>query len=153
MTYSLDTSSIIHAWREAYPPKSFPSLWKPLEGLIDKGQLVATEEVFKELERNDDEVFEWMKKREYMVIPIDELTQQNVRQILQQHRNLLNAKKNRSGADAFVIALAQVRRCTVVTDERPTGSRKRPHIPDVCSALGIRCVNFLQLIQEEGWII
>jgi hypothetical protein len=65
------------------------------------------------------------------------------------NRNLINPNTGRSGADPFVIALAQVNNCAVVTEEkaRPT----RPKIPDVCAGLGLRCINMLDLMRQERW--
>ncbi len=55
-------------------------------------------------------------------------------------------------ADPFVIAVAQVHRCTVVSGEILSNSQTKIKIPNVCSDLGIRHINFLQLIREQGWI-
>ena len=61
--YSLDTSAILNAWQRNYPPDLFPTLWRNIEGLIDAGVLIASEEVQVELEKKDDEVHEWAKQR------------------------------------------------------------------------------------------
>jgi hypothetical protein len=50
-----------------------------------------------------------------------------------------------------VIAVAQIKGATVVTGEGQNGSENRPKIPWVCAQLGIACISFTQLIQEEGW--
>ncbi len=152
MKYSLDTSAIVQAWRTHYPPEIFPSVWQRLDDLIDSGALRASEEVLYELERKDDEVLAWVRDRGELIIDIDEEIQIAVQTILKEHRRLLDTRKSRSGADPFVIALAQINRAAVVTYERPTNSAKRPNIPDVCRALGIRCITFLQLLREQGWV-
>ena len=54
-----------------------------------------------------------------------------VRRILQDYPRLVDTRRNRSGADAFVIGLAMVEGITVVTDERRTGRAERPPMPDV----------------------
>ena len=119
--------------------------------LIEDGQLVAIEEVRHELERKDDEVLAWAKSQNGLFVPIDEEIQRAVTEILRDHEKLIDTRRGRSGADPFVIALAQVRNLTVLTDEKPTGSRNRPHIPDVCIALGIPYLNTLELIRKHGW--
>lgn len=151
--YSIDTSSIIHARRRVYPPDIFPSLWSRIEGLIQEQILVATEEVLHELERQDDEIYEWARRQIGMFIPIDQEIQPIVSGILLQHPNLIDVRRNRSGADPFVIALALLHGSAVVTQEAPTNNSARPHIPDVCAAYGIPCINILQLIREQGWSI
>ncbi len=52
----------------------------------------------------------------------------------------------------MVIALAASRepKLTVVTEEGH-GSAKSPKIPFVCASLGIRCINMLRLIRDQGW--
>lgn len=152
MTFSFDTSSILHAWRRAYPPEVFPALWQRIDGLIEQGQMIASEEVLVELERVDDEVHGWALQRPAMFVPTDDAAQLAVQEILRSHRGLVDPARPRLGADPFVIALARIRGCTVVTQETPTGNPVRPKIPDVCGALGIRCVNVLRFLREQGWV-
>ncbi|WP_425414889.1 DUF4411 family protein [Rubellimicrobium mesophilum] len=66
---------------------------------------------------------------------------------------LVGEKKLRTSADPFVIAMARVRGLQIVTNEKPTGSPLRPHIPDVCLALGMPPMNLLDLIRAERWVI
>ena len=122
MTYSIDTSAIIGAWRRSYPPDVFPALWGKLEGLIEKGQLIATEEVLFELERKDDDVWRWGRAQATMFVEVDEGIQVLVHTILTAHPRLLDTRKSGSGADPFVIALAKARGCTVVTEEKATNN-------------------------------
>ena len=84
-------------------------------------------------------------------MPIDNDIQPVVAQILVDFEKLVDTRNNRSAADPFVIALARLHRCSVVTGERASGSAQRPHIPDVCSALSVPCVSLLQMIRAEGW--
>ena len=87
-----------------------------------------------------------------MFIPIDEKIQIAVSKILSSHKKLIDERKSRSGADPFVIALAQVIGGTVLTGEKPTNKPNRPHIPDVCNYLGIPWLNMLQFFREQKWI-
>ena len=152
MRYSIDTSALLEAWRRQYPPDVIPALWDGLDNLIRSGDLRATEEVLHELERKDDDVFEWARSRSDFFVEIDAAIQTAVQAILRNHRKLLDTRKTRSGADPFVIALAQLNGATVVTNERMTGSLDRPNIPDVCASLRIRCINIIGLIREQGWV-
>jgi hypothetical protein len=150
--YSIDTSAILDGWRRFYPPDVFPALWQRLETLVMSGDLAATEEVLRELERKDDEVCEWAKAREGLFVPIDEPIQVAVADLLGRYRRLVNDQRNRSMGDPWVIALAQIHDCTVVSGEQRSGNLNRPKIPDVCDALGIRCVSLLDLIREQRWL-
>lgn len=151
MRYSLDTSAILDGWRRYYPPDVFPGVWERLDELIDDGSLRATEEVLVELERKDDEVFAWARRREHLFVPIDDRIQDVVADILATHERLLDTRSGRSAGDPFVIALAEIEKCTVVTGERATHSSDRPNIPDVCFARGLKSIPLLQLLREEGW--
>lgn len=153
MIYSIDTSGLLDGWRRYYPIDVFPGIWAKLDGLIESGNLIATEEVYYELERQDDKVFEWARERRSMFLPIDEDIQLFVADILRKYDRLVNTQKGRSAADPFVIALAQQHGCTVVTGESRSYKLHRPKIPDVCDALGLKCIRMLDLFREQGWQI
>jgi hypothetical protein len=149
--YSFDTSSLVEPWRRTYPPDVFPSLWEQhLPALVGNGDLRSTEEVHIELQRQDDELLEWTTLHPGMFIEVDEAVQVSVAAILAEYPNLIDVNTGRSGADPFVIALAQTSGCAVVTEEKPR-SLINPKIPDVCAALGVPCMNMLQVIRDEGW--
>lgn len=152
MKCSVDTSALVNGWQKYYPPDAFPSLWEKLGELFDQEWLVATEEVKHELEKKDDELLKWAKARPKMFVSIDCMIQVAVKEILANHPRLLDTKKNRSGADPFVIALAKVCNGRVLTDERSSNSTKNPRIPDVCSSMGIPCIRLLDLIREKQWV-
>ena len=151
MKYSIDTSAIIEGWFRLFPPDIVPGFWEGIDELIRNGELRATEEVLTELERKHDIIFNWACERQDLFIPIDERTQLIVRDILQNHRTLIDSRRNRSSADPFVIALAMMNSSIVVTEEHPTESDNRPHIPDVCNAYNLEWINLVELIRREGW--
>lgn len=152
MRYSIDTSAILEGWKRHDPPDVFPGLWTKVDQLIALGDLIASEEVLEELRRQDDDVFAWASKRPAMFCAIDERIQLAVADLLRAHPRLVDTRRHRSGADPFVIALASIERCTVVTAEPGTGRLHRPNIPDVCAAAGIPCVTLLQLFREQRWV-
>ncbi len=151
MIYSIDTSALIDGRRRYYPPDVFPTVWQRIDQLITRGEVIGTEEVFVELKKQDDEVYEWAEQRRTIFVPVDESIQHAVIAILQQYPRLVDTRRNRSNADPFVIALAQIRGCTVVTGEKPTGKLEKPNIPDVCSALAIDCLDLLGVFRQQGW--
>ena len=149
--YSLDTSMFIDSWRRHYPPDVFPGLWDRLADLIDQGDALASEEVLFELEKQEDEILDWVGARTALFVSSDDSVWQAARGILATHPRLIDTRKNRSGADPFVIAVAQTKGCAVVTYETPTNNPQRPHIPDVCGDLSIHCIGVVDLIREQGW--
>ena len=60
--YIIDTSSLIELNRR-YPIDVFPTLWKNVEGLIEKGFLFSHKEVLKEISLRDDALKKWAKKQ------------------------------------------------------------------------------------------
>jgi hypothetical protein len=151
VAYSIDTSSLIWAWRFAYPRERFPSVWAQIENLIRVGDLKASPMVLVELERQEDDLHEWAAVKPEMFIDLDEAQQQEVREIMVSHAGILQPGEDRVNADPFVIALARCRGLVVVSEERRSGNLNTPKIPNVCAARGIRCVNLLGLMTDLGW--
>jgi hypothetical protein len=149
--YSIDTSAILDGWVRHYPPDVFPALWERIEQAINDGKLKATEEVLLELGKKADEVYTWAKSKSGFFVPIDDGIQIAVAGILSKYERLVDTRRNRSAADPFVIALAQMKGCKVVTAELPSSSLIKPRIPDVCNDLKIPSISLLQLVREEGW--
>jgi hypothetical protein len=71
--------------------------------------------------------------------------------------DLNNSKMEEIGRDPFLIgyALANPAGCTVVTKEVSAPSKQRANrkVPDVCKALGIRCINGFEFYRELGFRI
>jgi hypothetical protein len=150
--YSLDTSALLDGWVRYYPRDVFPKFWTGIEGLIAQGKRAAIEEVLRELEKKDDEVHGWAKLQSGLFVPVDGEIQGAVKSVVGRYPGLVNAKRSRSTADPFVIALAIVQECAVVTGERPNGiGSKKPRIPDVCLGLGVRCLTMVDVFREQGW--
>jgi hypothetical protein len=151
--YCIDTSSLVHAWRRAYPPKRFSGLWAAIDQLIDDGRLVATIEVYHELKKKDDEIFAWAKERkEALFVEIDDDVQSEVVRIMQDYPKLVDTGKGKSGGDPFVIAqaLAGDPQLVVITQEAG-GTADKPRIPYVCDKEGVKHIDLLTLIEHEDW--
>ena len=151
--YCIDTSSLVHGWRRAYPPKRFAGLWGRIDGLIDEGRLVASIEVFEELARKDDEICAWAKDRKAALFrEIDDDVQGAVVHVMARYPKLVDTGKGKSGGDPFVIAQAMAGDpvLTVVTQESG-GSADRPRIPYVCQSEGVPCIDLLAMIDAEDW--
>jgi adenylate kinase len=148
--YSVDSSALIHAWRRVYRPKNFGFVWDGFDSLIEEGRLRASIEVYNELEKKDDELFAWCKERkEKLFCEIDDDIQKVVREILRDHPRLVDTVKGRSGADPFVIALAETANpfMVVLTEE----TRGKIRIPDVCDARRVKSQNLADMIEDEDW--
>jgi Domain of unknown function (DUF4411) len=151
MSFSLDTSAVLDAWVRYYPIDVFPTLWEKIDEASRDGRIYVVDEVVSELKRKDDGIYEWVRKRESMIVPIDEGIQRVVVEIMEKYPKLVDTRKNRSGCDPWVIGLAKVRGLTLVTAEKPGGTLSRPRIPDVCAGLGIPCVDVIEFFRRQGW--
>jgi hypothetical protein len=139
-------------WHRWYPPTLFPSLWKKIDELIAAALLVSSEEVYHELERKTDDLFEWAKARRQLFLALDQPVQTAVTEVLAQFPRLVDSRTGKSFADPFVIATAQITKTIIITGETATGSpERRPKIPDACAHYGIECLNLVELIRREGW--
>ena len=150
MAYSIDSSGILDLFRY-YPPDVFPTIWTQMDSAASGGVVFEIDEVYRELGKKDDAAFQWMKARRAMIVALDTAIQERVAVVLAAHPRLIDTRKNRSSGDPFVIGLAQARGLSVVTGERASGVITKPNIPDVCTALGITCINVLSMFRNEGW--
>ena len=148
MPYCVDTSGWLDGWQRYYPKDVFPSLWSRIAERVATGEIIATEEVYIELAKKSDDLHDWIMERKQMLVPIDEPVQRRVIELLGLYPRLVDTLKNRSMADPFVIATAEIRGAVVVTGETPTNKLEKPKIPDVCHAHKIRCITFLEMIRE-----
>jgi hypothetical protein len=150
--YCIDTSALIAAWYERYKPNRFPKLWEQLDQLITEGRLMSSTLVLRECSKQrSEELHGWLKPREAMFATPDETVQGQVDHIVNTYTALVAAGKEKFQADPFVIAQAKVNGYTVITEETGIGSLGK--IPGVCAAMKVECINLMQLIDEEDWVL
>lgn len=149
MKYSLDSDAIINAWRD-YPIENFPKIWEWIEKMGNEGVLGLSEVVFKELEKGGDECFDWFRKRKHaFVVSNDATVQKELQRLVNSYSNFgLVTGKNEG--DPYVVALAIVNDCLVVTNESMSNNMNGPKVPDVCNAEGIKWIKFVDVIRREG---
>jgi len=94
--YCFDTSSLIEGWVRSYPIDVFSSFWDKLNTLIDKGIIICPDEVLIELQKKEDDLYEWVKKRDKLFYQLDERLQEAVIEILERFPRLVDSKKGRS---------------------------------------------------------
>ncbi len=84
-------------------------------------------------------------------MPLDEEIQLIAMELLAEHPRLVDTHRGRSQADPFVIATAVKLGAVVVTGEKRRGNLTIPKIPDVCEAMGIPCMTFLEMLRSFAW--
>ena len=115
-----------------------------------EGRLVASIEVFNEIERKDDELLAWCKPRKLQLfVELDDECQKHLGRLMALYPRMVDTVKGRSGGDPFVIALAaSVRPTMIVVTEEFEG---KVRIPDVCKSENIEYCRFADLIEREDW--
>jgi len=151
-TYVIDTCSLT-ALPRVYPADIFRPVWDKIEGLIDEGALISCEDVFLELEAQDDQLHDWAKqqKEKGFFLPLTIDIQARTKEVLKSHPNLLDLKKRKSSADAFLIALALICDATVVSEEKPSGGPEKSKIPDVCAYYSVRCITLIEMLRDADF--
>lgn len=148
--YSFDTSAWLQCWARSYPRDVFPALWARLEDMLDDGKIVCSDEVLRELSKQEDDLTVWLRTKSGSFLELSEEIQDATNEILAAHPYIAKEFGRRSHADPFVIAVAKVRGCTVVTQE-DRGSDAKPRIPLVCETFDIPCIDMITFIRQEGW--
>ena len=145
--YVLDANAFINMQRH-HPHDVFVSLWSKMANLIDEGLVISADEVFDELSAGDDFLLKWVKQRKSAFIPSGHDIQYLVRDILQKYPTLVTGSRKANGSDPFVIALAKLKNCTLVSDETRAGDGQPVKIPNVCEAYGVRLIKFVDFLRE-----
>jgi len=151
LLYSFDTSVMINGRRDLLPPDLFPTLWTKIEGMIAAGAIRAIDVVRDELGRKDDTTKDWATNQVDLFLSLDQDIQVATREVLAEHPKLVGKGGQRNLADSFAIGLARARSSIVVTQETRTNNLEKPRIPDVCGAMGVRCVDLVGFIRDQGW--
>lgn len=145
--YVLDTNVFINMQRH-HPLDVFGSLWTKMADIIDAGIVISCDEVFDELSIGNDSLLQWARQRKGAFISSGPDIQRMVREILQKYPTLVTGSRKSNGADPFVIALAKLKNCTLVSDETWAGDGQPVKIPNVCDAYGVRLIKFVDFLRE-----
>jgi hypothetical protein len=148
LRYSLDSDAIIQAWID-YPIEFFPKVWESIHLLAISEVVGIAPVIYEELERGGDELFDWVKARkgDFVAENSDEL--QEAVAYLVNHYNNFGLTTGKNEGDPYVVALAMVEECIVVTNESMTNDMNGPKVPDVCREEGIAWAKFVDIIRNE----
>jgi uncharacterized protein DUF4411 len=158
MTYSylLDSNVFIQAHRFYYPGDVFPGFWEWLESQNTDGVIASVDQVYKELEKGKDELFNWAKAQKsngWFLSVQDKATQVQYAEmanwILKQNYTQPALEDFLEKADLWLISKARTTGATVVTQEKSNPeSKKKIFIPDICDAFNIGYCNTVDLLRE-----
>lgn len=151
--YCIDTSSVV-ALKRNYPRKSLRPLWDLLEQLADDDRLIAPHEVFRELDRVEDEMKAWAKTRSSIFVPIDAEQGNALKEIQTEFPGLSAAAKQGPHADPWCLALSLVRTRAgediyLINEEKDTVT-KSDKIPYVARHFKVQWARVLDVPSLEG---
>jgi hypothetical protein len=151
LKWCFDTSALIEPWVRRYPPDLFPQVWERIAQLCDAGAIVAPADVLLEIEKQKDDLHDWVKKlAPTAFLAPDRPVMEAFTEIVNAHPGFMKINSTKSGADPFVVALALVKGLTVVTYETPAKADAAPKMPNVCSSRGVQCGNLVDVLRAEG---
>ena len=157
MKYCFDTSALIDLGERRYPEsvKAFGSIWEQLYQGVDKGEIVSSHDVKRELE---EKAGEWRAKFIQhcgKMFLIDEGIEGQysvlIREIEANPSFRVNKHRERffSGADPWIIAVARsVGESTVVSSE--TKSLTDYGLGTICKSLSVEHISLLDYLKAAG---
>jgi len=147
--YVFDANVLINMQRN-YPIDVFSSLWKAIEGIIDKGDVISCDMVFDEIATGGDDLVDWAKVRKTSFLDSGEAVQNIVRKILIKYPTFVTGRRNSNNADPFVIAHAKLNGYTLVSDETRVGKDNPPRIPNICddTDFNVRVIKYVDFLRE-----
>lgn len=151
MKWCFDTSALIEPWLRRYPPDIFEPVWEKLSELAAEGSIRAPIDVRIELEEQKDDLFAWAKGLDGFFVDPDRELLEKSKVIVNAYPGLVKPNSAKSGADAFVIALAEIHKVPVVTYETIAKQGAAPKIPNVCAARKIEVVSLVEVLRAEGF--
>jgi hypothetical protein len=154
-SYIIDTNVLLEAANNYYAFGRVPAFWEWLERQFVAG-VVRTLTMVKDEVDFPPEVVSWVAERErddHLVDESDPKIQAEYGKmaawLVSQPYGAEHIASFMSKADLWIIAVAKVRGCTVVTQEVAAGRGSRKvRIPDVCAHFGIKCINTFTLMEE-----
>lgn len=153
--YAVDTNVFMDWQFRHYPTDIFPNLLSRIDTLVTEQRFQAPELVDEELRKvGTPELTAWSDAHPSVWVPNGDVLAAAL--VIQgRFPGLLDPKAEFDEANAYVIALAQVRDGIVVTQETSASEKRRParpmYIPDVCRELGVHCITLQGLMRREGW--
>lgn len=154
MAYLLDADVFIQAKNRHYGLDFCPAFWEWLVAQNTAGLVFSIEKVGDEVEAGDDELTTWAASRgDGFFVKPDATLLPSLGQV---SKWATTAGFEQSAvhtfleaADYYLVAHALGGKHTVVTHEVVANSKKKIKIPNVCIALGVKCMNPFEMLRRE----
>jgi len=148
--YFIDASALINIKRyPGYPQEVFPTIWIKLENMAKGDELISHIEVYNEIEKRKDTIYEWCRQNKKMFKDINECQIKKLKEIETKYDpEYWKNETNKGGpwADPWLIALSICENAIIVTDEKNAPN----HIPYIASHFNIQCLNLIDFFKKIG---
>lgn len=153
VVYCIDANILIQAWQKYYSPEICPSYWEVLNSLGKQGVIFIPELVYEEIEKGEDNLFEWLKNSDIPIKKIDGEVANCLKEIYTSnpnHKYLVSSNGIHSKADPWVIAHAMKENAVVVTKETKDYFKKQTKIkiPHVCDNMDVKWIDDFEFIRD-----
>jgi Domain of unknown function (DUF4411) len=143
--YLIDADVLITAKNKYYAFECVPEFWDWLEHVGRQGHAKLPFEIYDEIRSGRDALADWAKANVNVVLD-EELDQKTVARVLDRGYapDLNDVEIEKLGKDPFLIgyALGFNDRCVVTVEaSKPKALRANRKIPDVCTQLGVTCID------------
>lgn len=160
MRYVLDSNVFIEAFRRYYAFDIVPQFWTTLIAQAKAGRVRSVDRVKAELDKGKDPLANWANRQfaQWFADTSDSDILHSYGDVMvwgQGQAQFTNAAKaefaRAENADAWVVAFARAKGYAVTTQEQfDPNVKNRIPIPNICQALGVRCVDTFELLRELG---
>lgn len=153
--YLLDTNVFINFKKTDYGLTKRPDFWTWLLAQNRAGKLASIIQVYRELAYYGDNLSEWARANsENLFLHPDKSVNLGhellINWVTPRYKSDIVADFIRK-ADSWLIAHAPAKKCTVVSYETRSASRKKIKIPNICDDLGASFMEPAEMLRREGW--
>jgi len=158
-SYVLDANAFIQPHRRFYPFDICLGYWQALRWHHKPSRVLSIDRVREELERGEDELFEWVE----INLPKTFFASSAELDVVSWYRKLVewvNAEEQfldrakqefATAADGWLVAYAKARNGTVVTfEEFDPNVHKRVPIPNLCQAFDVPYISLFEMLRRLG---
>jgi hypothetical protein len=154
--YCLDSNIFIQAQNGPYAMDIVPGFWTWLDKESGAGRIISCRTVYDEMVGFGDELADWVKDRDDTpffqppAAPVQAAYRPIADYVVKTYPQH-TASEFLKGADAWLIARAQVHGMIVVTGEQLVdATSKKPKIPNVCKQFGVEYIGPYEMLRQLG---
>ena len=143
MQYIIDSNIFIQAKNRDYPFEFFPGIWEWFDQKIVCHDFLLLKPVYDELSSGNDSLADWVTQYRSYVTDLNESCYRQIGIIVEHVRTTYPDPKYWPG----FLDVADANQSVIVTNELAKIGCKKPKIPAVSAAVGVKCLSLLELFQ------